>query len=225
MLKVKKLRVKDKSVINIKTNDNLIDLSPCIGTYQEAVFFNKYNLEKDLELQYETDRSRNNLYRGAFDQTNTQGKILVLTAMETHQNRYMTQAKNPFISKSNSKMITNRLAERFSPDEDVQIGCSIAVPYTNNEGKNTSFSAIGLADVVIKSTVYELKFVQELTHEHFLQLACYMIGLGNRMKITKGILWNVRKNEMYEVKVPDPEAFLDQVMVTITKHALRKKTA
>lgn len=38
-LKIDKLKPKDGSPINIKSTDDLIDLSPCIGIYQEAVFF------------------------------------------------------------------------------------------------------------------------------------------------------------------------------------------
>ena len=40
------------------------------------------------------------------------------------------------------------------------------------------------------NTVYELKFVNELTHEHFLQCACYIIALN----LKKGVLWNTRTN-------------------------------
>ena len=43
------------------------------------------------------------------------------------------------------------------------------------------------ANAVIKNDiVYELKFVSELTHEHFLQCASYVVALG----LEKGILWN-----------------------------------
>ena len=38
LLKIQKLKPKDNSLINIKSTDGLIDLSPCIGIYQEAVF-------------------------------------------------------------------------------------------------------------------------------------------------------------------------------------------
>ncbi len=47
-------------------------------------------------------------------------------------------------------------------------------------------------------TVYELKFVSELTHEHFLQCACYVVA----KKLKKGILWNTRTNDMYEISIP-----------------------
>ena len=49
-LKIRKLEQKDSSLINIKSTDNLIDLSSCIGIYQEAVFFDNYKINKSIEL-------------------------------------------------------------------------------------------------------------------------------------------------------------------------------
>lgn len=54
-------------------------------------------------------------------------------------------------------------------------------------------------------TVYELKFVSELRHEHFLQCAVYMAAL----ELPKGILWNTRDNTAYEIEIPDRASFLD----------------
>lgn len=39
----------DDRVIHIKSNDELIDLSPCIGIYQEAAFFGKRSLDAQIE--------------------------------------------------------------------------------------------------------------------------------------------------------------------------------
>ena len=35
---------------------------------------------------------------------------------------------------------------------------------------------VGYADVIKNKTIYELKLVSELTHEHFLQCACYVVA-------------------------------------------------
>ena len=78
--------------------------------------------------------------------------------------------------------------------------------------------AVGYADVIKGRTVYELKFVSELTHEHFLQCACYVVA----KKLKKGILWNTRTNDMYEISIPNTNAFLDAITKTITKHQLVK---
>lgn len=75
------------------------------------------------------------------------------------------------------------------------------------------FGASAFADVVNDETVYELKFVSELKHTHFLQCACYMIALN----LDKGILWNTRNNKAYVIKILDRNTFLTSVIRTITK--------
>ena len=71
----------------------------------------------------------------------------------------------------------------------------------------------GRIDVLKDETVYELKFVSELSHEHYLQCACYMCMLG----LEKGILWNIRDNKAYRIKIKDRDKFWKQVIKTITK--------
>ena len=72
--------------------------------------------------------------------------------------------------------------------------------------------------MVKNDIVYELKFVSELSHEHFLQCACYMVAL----KLQKGILWNTRDNTQFEITIPNVNLFLDAVAKTITKKSLSK---
>ena len=66
--------------------------------------------------------------------------------------------------------------------------------------------------------MYELKFVSELAHEHFLQCASYVVALG----LERGVLWNTRDNLRYEIEIPDRAAFLDAVARTVTKHFSEK---
>ena len=87
------------------------------------------------------------------------------------------------------------------------------IDFYEQRTENIRFSAKGFADVVKNGIVYELKFVLELTHEHFLQCASYMVA----MNLQKGILWNTRDNTSYEIEVPDRKAFLDAVTRTVTK--------
>ena len=75
------------------------------------------------------------------------------------------------------------------------------------------YEIAGRPDVIKNNTIYELKFVEELTHEHFLQCACYMVAFG----LNKGILWNVRTNEQYSIVIPDREKFMKAVAKTTTK--------
>lgn len=72
--------------------------------------------------------------------------------------------------------------------------------------------------MVKDDVVYELKFVSELTHEHFLQCASYVVAMGKK----KGILWNTRDNSVFEITVPNKNIFLDAVTTAITKGALKK---
>lgn len=97
-----------------------------------------------------------------------------------------------------------------------QVACRI--DFADQEKGMLKFSVKGFADAVKEDTVYELKFVAELTHEHFLQCACYMIAL----KLPKGILWNTRDNTSYEIEVPDRKTFLDAVAKTISKGAMER---
>ena len=130
------------------------------------------------------------LYADQLKNSSIEQKVLFLTALETHQNRYLNQVQVPFISDDGKREICERLSSVFNEDEEVQKVC--ALHFSNKRLGPISFSAMGMVDVLKDDTVYELKFVSELSHEHFLQCAIYMIALD----IKKGILWNVRKNEM-----------------------------
>ncbi len=214
MLKIKKIINEDNSVIDIKTTDGFIDLSPCIGTYLEASYFDGYSLLKDMELLYDVDKDLSPMYKKEFMKRNMdmQGQTLAVTAAATHLTRYLNQVKTPFIDDSGVKAMHARLKTMFEPGEQVQVSCGIEINYMDG-GKERSFAFKGFSDVVKDEIIYELKFVSELRHEHFLQCACYMISTG----IKKGVLWNVKDNKMYEIQVADAEAFLLQVVKTITK--------
>lgn len=205
---IKKRKIKgEKNVIDINNSDAMIDLAPCIGIYQEAGYFKNYDIDSEIEFSQLMHSDRPPL---SYDENaGLQEKILYLTAYETYQDRYLKQVKAPFISKEQSKMINSRLANLFTRDEQVQRRCSLLF---RDEGGNI-IEAEGRADVIKDGCVYELKFCEDVTHEHFLQLGCYMVALG----ISKGVLWNTRNNERYEVRVPDRKKFLDAVVKCITK--------
>ena len=59
LLKCTEIAVDDKSVIAINPTDDLIDLSPCIGIYQEAAFFSQdqYDIDKEIELYFMTHKN------------------------------------------------------------------------------------------------------------------------------------------------------------------------
>lgn len=203
------------SPIDISNKDGLIDLSPCIGIYQEALFFDDYNIDKSIELWLELNKDRKFLYNEKDGCLPLDDKILILVSLETKQNRYRSQVKTPFINESARKQIIERLNTLLNRGETVQVPCEIKFAAENGE---KLFSAKGFADVVKDDIVYELKFVSELKHEHFLQCASYVVALN----LPWGILWNTRNNVRYEIRIPDRAKFLDAVAKTITKGVLNK---
>ena len=210
LLKIRKLKTKDESVIEIKNNDELIDLSPCIGILQEASFFKGYNIDKALKEAVEK-RDGIELFPIPANAT-LEEKVLALTAYSTSYARYAKQVSIPFVSKEELRQIKKRLSTLFSRDEQVQNHCEI-----DFFGKGEKYKITGNLDVLKDGVVYELKFVSELSHEYFLQCACYAVA-GN---LKKGILWNVKTNERYSIEIPDRELFLKAVARTITKGQIK----
>ena len=213
LLDIKKIDRVDTSVINIENHEELIDLAPCIGIYQEASFFEKYNIDKDIAL-YKLLNAEKNI--DATKYKTLDKKILFLTSLETNQKRYITQVNRRIVEEEQKKKLEKRLLEVFTKQDDSQEICEIQ--FAKKKGGDFEFSAVGYADVIKNKVVYELKFVSELTHEHFLQCACYVVA----RKLKKGILWNTRTNDMYEISIPNKKQFLDCITKTITKHQLNK---
>lgn len=207
LVKRKKLKMSDQTEIRVDSTDGLIDLSPCIGIYEEAGFFKKYDIDSAIAFAHEThpDKPKMNIPADATVET----KVLYMTAYETCYNRYVTQVEPPFVTDAQKALIFERLRTVFTGKEDVQVPC--VIPFFGQRGQELRMA--GRCDVVKDGIIYELKFVDELTHENFLQLASYLAATGKE----KGILWNVKKNEMYEVTVPDRQKFLDAVVRCITK--------
>lgn len=208
MLDVKQLDNGDRSEIKVKSNDGLIDLSPCIGILQEAAFFKNYSI--DDEIIWYSKVHDDKLKFSLEGEANVEEKVLYLTACETSQDRYFKQVNVPFVDMETLQKIKDRLSTRFTEDEVVQKNCdgNFRIAGTNKE-----IGIKGRIDVYKDDIVYELKFVSELSHEHFLQCATYLALL----RLDKGILWNIRTNDMYEICVPDRTAFLKCVVKTITK--------
>lgn len=208
LLELNKLKVENFAKIEVKTNSGFIDLSPCIGILQEQSYFHAYDIDNEIEWYKD---SHTNLPKISLDGVDSvEKKVLYLTACDTSQDRYFKQVKVPFVGKDTLDKIHERLGEHLTRDERVQMDGSMTYKEPNS-GKTIVIK--GRADVVKDDTVYELKFVSELSHEHFLQCACYMCML----KLDKGILWNVKNNEMWEVVVPDKDRFMQYVVKTITK--------
>ena len=204
----------DLTVIHTNTSDGLIDLAPCIGLYQKAVFFSGYDIEKDIELKIRINKNKKYLYNRELKNAPLDKKILFSTFLDTNQERYYTQVKTPFVNSVTTRRICARLSTMFVADEQVQQYCQI--DFAADKNRSRAFSAIGHADLVRDNTVYALRFTSRLSHEDFLECACYMIGLG----VSKGVVWNVRDNAMFSVEIPDRKRYLDAVARAVTKQAI-----
>lgn len=216
LIERKEISQYDIREINIKSSDGMIDLSPCIGEYQEFAFFKNYSIDDVLKEAFSLADAAH-LYTEELQQKSPEEKILALTAFETKQDRYKNQVIVPYVQPAEKEALRKRLGEHFSPDEEqIQVPCEMA--FARKPHGQRTLTAIGKADVVLRDTVWELKFVSELSHTHFLQCAMYMIALN----LPKGILWNVKNNQMFEIQIPDRKKLLDAVARTITKHAYDK---
>ena len=226
LLDIKKKQDEDDKIY-INNSDGYIDLSPCIGVYAEAHFFRKYNI--DDQISFMRDMRDDGVVIKLKPDATLDDKILALTAYSTHLQRYVSQIKPPFVTPEQADRIDERLAEVFNRTDNVEVECGVTlqykgtVTYDDNGKEKTipvtrSINIDGRADVLKDDVIYELKFVDTLQHTHFLQLACYMAAMFKN----KGILWNIRNNEMWEVTIPNRDKFLTAVVKTITKGVVEK---
>jgi 3-phenylpropionate/cinnamic acid dioxygenase small subunit len=154
MLKIREISENmDHSPIPIKNHDGLIDLSPCIGMYQEASFFTGFNI--DEEIHFLEILEKRALLTPCIQALSLDEKILYVMSVDKKQDRYRTQVQIPFVLEPEKKQLDKRLGSIFTGNEDVQVPCVL---------KKDSLCVQGLADVVKDQTVYELKFVSELKH-------------------------------------------------------------
>lgn len=114
LLEITPLDYNDHNEIRIKSNDELIDLSPCIGIYQEAEFFSNYNIDKEIELRKELDGNRKKeKYDKILSEKSIEKKILFLVSEETKQKRYRTQVNLPFVPEESRLKLIDRLKQNF----------------------------------------------------------------------------------------------------------------
>ena len=205
----------DVGMIYVKGNDELIDLSPCIGIWQESSFFDNYDIDTELKtvMAMHPDRPPIDLS----ELHTVDEKILALAAYETYQDRYMTQVRFPFITEMQKDAIFERLSTRFDGSEDVQGICTLSFRGYNG----VPYMIKGCYDVFKNNSLYELKFKSAVEHKDFLQLACYLV----MKNIKKGYLWNIQDGSLYCVRVPDKKSFLDKVVYTITKRSVSRYKA
>ena len=211
LLKIKEIKQEDTTTIKTPSSDELIDLSPVIGLYQQACFFEKFDIQNLINYSKIVHNER---VIKAGIRSSLEKKVLALVASNTSQERYLTQVKIPFVKEETIDNIKKRLYTKFDGKENVEKTLHLELVCDNDKSINIA----GRIDVEKDNNVYELKFVEEVSHEHFLQCAMYSI----MHPYEKAYIWNVKKNQLYEVKVENEVEFLTQVLIAITKGTLKK---
>lgn len=215
MLDRQRLDEGQAEAIEIERADSLIDLSPVVGNYQEAVYFKDYSSRTALSayrmgLDMLPELKAKDRDHGAWDDS------LVVAAADTEQMRYVEQV-DASPSQAQTDQLCARLAEQLPADAQIQLKMQMTgrVVYDQKQASTVKFQ--GVADVFHENRIWELKFVTELTREMFLQLALYLVISG----VEEGVLWNTRTDERWLVRVPDSRRFMHAVTRAVTKQDYR----
>lgn len=206
------------AVIDVPTSTGYIDLSFCLGIYQEAAYFKGCSVDRLIEAELMRKKYDPAVVR-YYEDWDVFHKILYLAFLETGQARYLNQVPLPFMTQWEHEAIVARLATKLPRDARVQKPCSASFSQYGSH----RFDALGVMDVTDEDEaglkrVWELKFVSELSHTHFLQCAFYVVASGSDY----GLLWNVRDGKLCRVEIPDPWAFLDAVSQAVTKGSISR---
>lgn len=224
MLEVKKIKTEDTTEIKVQTHDDLIDLTPCVGIYLEASYFDDWDIDKEIrffinffEQRYKhrpakIKKLKQNYEDYISERNSIKDLTLFLVYLETQQERYIKQVSPDFVDDNAVDQMHKRLSKVLEKDEIIQQECWLE--FSDN---NLRIKVQGIADVIKNDRVYELKFVSNLTTDHFLQTASYMLALEKE----KGILWNIRNNEMHEIQIKNREEFTEKLAQTISKGAYK----
>lgn len=198
----------------LQGNDGLIDLSPVIGNYQEALFFESF----DPELAYSD--AKDTVIKAEVSDAHKFGAdvwqdCLMLTAVENDHRRYIAQVDAKPQERA-SLRLCRRMAELLSPDDQTQIESNVLGTLVNSTTQgSTPITFAGRADVRsgADGMLYELKYVSEIDTPMFLQLAMYLIAHDE----SEGVLWNTQTSERWSVRIPDQQAFLNAVARAVSK--------
>lgn len=212
LLEVERLDDGNAPEIQIDRSEALIDLSPVVGNYQEAVYFDHYDASRELLLSGHefSEMLLDDLSGDPWKDS------LVVTAGATEQLRYIKQVTLG-ISNAARDALCARLAEQLPSDALIQYPLSLRGQAMQSRSEWTSIEFSGIGDAMHQDVLYELKYTSELTHAMFLQLGMYLV-MGD---IAEGILWNTRTDERWKVTVPDQQRFLDAVILCVTKQRYR----
>lgn len=198
--------------IPVPLADGLIDLSPCVGIWAEASYFEGYDLDAAVARAQKLHPKASLRY---MDVSGWPGERLILyvTALETGQARYVSQVRDGWIPESAKIPVHGRIARHLPEDALCQVPCRASL-------QATGYGALeldGVMDAFWDSMPWELKFTAALTEVHDLQLAGYLLATGT----SEGRLLNVRTGELRRIRIRDRQAFAAQVARTVTKGLAR----
>ncbi len=218
-LDVKEVKLDDCSEIKIKSHDGLIDMSPCIGIFTEACYFKNFSIDDKIEFQLRCDSDRyNSKDLKELSKADLIKKIRYSTYLSTQQRRYYTQSSKTFVTEEGTELIRNRLSKVLPNDCATQRKCSLKCKYIDKDGEEKCINILGMTDAFYDDVLYEIKFTSEISHEHFLQLASYMVALD----IDVGRIWNIRYNKMFEVRIKNRTNLLNHIIQAVTKGTIKE---
>ena len=214
------VRDTDGGPIDVKATDGLMDLSPALGAWQRGAYFTRHSFVTDVRMwrmaQGAEDEVADEIMARTLRRLNGDPwhDALELTALVTDQRRYALQADHGRITDDVEAALFDRLAGRLDRDDVVQAHVAMTgLAESGDDGDARPMGFDGYVDVMHDGTPFELKFVGALTHEHALGLGLCLVMGG----FDEGMLWNTRHDELWRVRVPSPERFMDAVAVALTK--------
>lgn len=213
----------NQAEIEITRNDGFIDLSPVIGVFQEALFFTEFDAHATMSMMAVVDESFH--AEALMDELDGDpwNDSLVLAAVGTEQLRYHQQV-TARVEQAEAGALMGRLREHLSPSAPAQVRLLLeGSAHGGRNGARSPISFSGFADTVYDDQLFELKFTSALSPEMFLQAALYLVMARCAGRpLTQAVLWNTRTGERWAVDVPDLEAFLDAVVLCVTKQSYRR---
>ena len=208
-------------IIDAVSNVGQIDLSLCVGIHAQAVYFNNYNLDAEIDRAWNERINKGNFPKLPVpkDEWPLWRKILYLAALDTGQERYFKQVREEYITPESEQLLCERLSEQFTSDELVEQKCLVL--YKDCKSVSTMKTLgdkliSGRVDVIKNDIPWELKFVNDLKAEHELQAAMYALSMG----LDYAMLWNLKNNQIKKVRVKDVSGFLEAVLFCISKNEL-----
>lgn len=213
----------DQEIIDIERSDGLIDLSPVVGVFQEALFFTGFDAEATMAMMVTVDESFH--AEALMEKLNGDpwNDSLVLAAVGTEQLRYYEQVTSR-VDQAEAGALMRRLTEHLDPDAPAQVRLALeGSAHGGLRGAVSPISFSGFADAVWDDQLFELKFASALSPEMFLQAALYLVmARCSGQDLRQSVLWNTRTGERWAVDVPDLDLFLDAVVRCVTKQAYHR---